>query len=178
MFKNDNFENTEAQVQYDLSEFHEYVRERSETARAEVSDWNARVEKWRDLYGDKPLPPSAWEKHPAAAMLAGIFEHSGLVDHKGALSLAVKLLPGSNYELRRMEIEVPQHVAQLLDYAPHRSNPEKSTAEALMLGRMGIVAGLLVEWRTTEDVCGLPANNVPTCILARTADVREGGDDA
>lgn len=162
-----------------LAGLHEYLRERSESARAKVAAWNQRVELWRSRHGDKPLPIKAFEQHPAADMIAGIFEQAGIVDRAGALQGVANVLSASNEDLRKSIPFLQQSAAQLLDSADLTANPASSLVKARFYGLSATVAGLLLELRTTtsDEICGLPVENIPDCILARTADVREGGDN-
>ncbi|BBC73370.1 conserved hypothetical protein [Altererythrobacter sp. B11] len=178
----DSSENTgETQEDTDgVAGLHAYIRERGKSARDDVAKWNARVEAWRNKHGDKFIPRKAFVDHPAAEMLAGIFEQSNIVEHEGALELASRVLSVSNDGLRRTAEDLPQYVAQLLDVAHLSGDPAASYVKARLWGLMGQVCGLLLELRTTtsEEIHGLPVENIPACILARTADVRESGDHA
>ncbi|MCL6251118.1 hypothetical protein M3P36_08695 [Altererythrobacter sp. KTW20L] len=170
----------EIQGEDDLSGLHEYLRERGESARAEVARWNALIEAWRNKHGDKPLQRKAFEKHPAAEMLASIFEQSKIVEHEGALHLAAFALAASNEGLRECIDAMPQFAAQLFDVAHLSADPAASYAKGRTWGLMAQVCGLLLELRTatSEQIHGLPVADIPGCILARTADVRESGDNA
>jgi len=162
-----------------LAGLHEYLRERSESARADVAEWNARVDLWRSRHGDKPIPPKAFEQHPAAEILASMFIQAGIVDEAGALQGVANLLSASNEDLRRSIPFLQQCAAQLLDSAGLTADPASSLVKARFYGLSATVAGLLLELRTitSEEICGLPVENIPGCIVARTADVVEGGDD-
>jgi hypothetical protein len=166
----------EMQGDEELTGLHEYVRERGESARLEVAKWNAQVELWRSRYGDEPIPEKVFEQHPAARMIAGVFEQSGIVTGYQAVALAAHLLIGSNEDLREMVAKAPNVAAQLLDLADLSANPAVSYSRALLYGQMATASGLLLDLRTTtnDEICGLPVENIPGCILVRTADVQEG----
>lgn len=164
----------DGQDEYDLEGLYEYLREPAEKARADVEAWNALVKGW----GDKPLPPKAFEQHPAANMIAGVFEQVG-IDREAALELTAMALGGSNQELRDQVEKTPQAVADLLDVADLSADPATIYTRVFCLSRMVEACRLLLLLRTStpKDLAGLPVENVPSCILVRTADVREGGDD-
>lgn len=162
-----------------LSGLDEYLREGCETAHADVAKWNAKLDDWHARNGKKPIPLKAFEQHPAAPMLAGIFVRSGIIDEAGALQGAANALSASNSDLRKSISFLQQFAAQLLDSAELTAEPATSLVKARFYGLSATIAGLLLELRSTasKEICGLPVENIPGCILARTADVREGGDD-
>lgn len=162
-----------------LAGLHDYLRQRAESARSEVVKWNAVVDEWRVHHGRAPIPIKAFEKHPAAAMLANIFQDSGIVEEAGALQGAAMALCATNGELRSAIPYLEQLAAQFLDSADQTSDPVKSLLKARFYGLLVNAVGLLLELRTTtsKEIFGLPVANIPGCILARTADVREGSGD-
>lgn len=163
-----------------LAGLYAHIRASGEAARDKVAKWNGRVEKWRARNGDEFIPRKVFEQHPAAEMLAGIFEQSNIVEREGALELASRVLSVSNDGLRSTSELSAQFAAQMFDIAHQTENPAASYCKARLWGVMGQVCGLLLELRTTtsEEIHGLPVADIPGCILARTADVRESGDHA
>lgn len=185
MSNDENPATTSAETQDDfgleglLEGLHEDLQERGESARATVAVWNKRVELWRLRHGDKPIPAKAFKDHPAADMIAGMLEQSGLFTDEGAVDAGSALLVCSNKELRQVKADALQSAAQLFDVAHLAADPALNYAKARMFCHGARVAGRLLEWRTitSEEICDLPVENISICILARTADVREGGDN-
>ncbi|MEL7831519.1 hypothetical protein AAG604_03180, partial [Citromicrobium bathyomarinum] len=70
------------------------IRERRETALADVSAWNRRVETWRAKHGPKPIPVKAFEEHPASDMLLllALGEDCDWIDESAMRGLASRAL--------------------------------------------------------------------------------------
>ncbi len=162
-----------------LSGLHEHLREGGESARAKVAVWNKRVELWRSRYGEKPIPAEVFKDHPAADMIVNMLRQSSLFEDEKIEEAAAGVLSLSNASIRRMYLDCRRYSAVALDSVDFSADQLLAYERGSRFAFMAQVSGLLLELRTTtsEEICGLPVENIPGCILARTADVREGGDD-
>lgn len=169
----------EMQGDPDLSGLHEYVRERGESARLDVANWNARVELWRSRYGDKEIPEKMFEQHPAAEMIRQWL----LPDELGsefADFWAAKILSLSNSTARTESEGCKRFAAVRLDTIDKSDDQMAAFQGAELCNVVSAALDTLLLLRTTtaEDLAGLPIEKIPGCILVRTADVRESDANA
>ncbi|MXP09604.1 hypothetical protein [Pseudoblastomonas halimionae] len=167
----------EAEVLADLSAL---IRERYETALADVSAWNHRVEVWRAKHGPKPIPVKAFKEHPASDMLLllALGEDCDWIDESAMRGLVSKALASSNRDLRRSIPFMKRATAAMFETATRAANPAGMMARAVFNCGITNMLGMLIELRTATDFYGLEPDKVAGCILVRTADVQEGeGDD-
>jgi len=163
-----------------LADLRDHIRERCETAQADVAAWNRRVETWRAKHGPKPIPVKAFDEHPASDMLLhlALGEDCDWIDESAMQGLVSKALASSNRDLRRSIPFMKRATAAMFETATHAANPAGMIARAVFNSGTTNMVRMLIELRTATDFCGLEPDKVAGCILVRTVDVQEGeGDD-